>query len=159
MIKVIFVCLGNICRSPMAEAVFRHKVKEAGLSDRIHTDSAGTGDWHAGEQPHEGTQRILKQHHIDFNGIRARQLKVADFDSYDVMVAMDASNVRNMKQIAGRRKDLRIHMLLDYWPERGIQDVPDPYFTGNFEEVYEMVEQSCDRLLAWIQEHNDLLIS
>jgi protein-tyrosine phosphatase len=157
MIKVIFVCLGNICRSPMAEAVFRHKVKEAGLSDRVLIDSAGTGDWHAGEHPHEGTQRILKQHKIDYNGIRARQLKVSDFDSFDVMVAMDGSNVSNMKQIAGTRKDLHIHMLLDYWPERGIRDVPDPYYTGNFEEVYEMVEQGSDRLLVWIRERYDLL--
>jgi protein-tyrosine phosphatase len=156
MIKVIFVCLGNICRSPMAEAVFRHKVKEAGLSDQIYIDSAGTGDWHIGQQPHEGTRNILKQHHIDFEGIKARQLNAADFEGYDVIVAMDDSNVRNMQKIAGSRKDIHIHKLLDHWPERGIQDVPDPYFTGNFEEVYEMVDQSCNRLLAWIQEHHHL---
>jgi protein-tyrosine phosphatase len=152
MIKVLFVCLGNICRSPMAEAVFRHKVKEAGLADQILVDSAGTGDWHIGAKPHDGTCRILKHHFIDCEDIRARQLKSEDFDEFDVIVAMDGSNVRNMQQMAGARKDKRIHMLLDYWPERGLKDVPDPYFTGNFEEVFEMVDLSCDRLLAWIQE-------
>jgi protein-tyrosine phosphatase len=159
MIKVLFVCLGNICRSPMAEALLRHKVKEAGLEDLIQIDSAGTGNWHAGEPPHEGTRRILDQYQISHQSLKARQLKAADFAAFDVIIAMDDSNVRNMKQIAGPDNAVRIHKLLDFLPERGITDVPDPYFTGNFEEVYEMVDRSCDRLLAWLLEQKEKAVS
>jgi protein-tyrosine phosphatase len=150
MIRVLFVCLGNICRSPMAEAVFRHKVKATGLEAEITIDSAGTGDWHIGAKPHEGTRRILDQYQISYENMQARQIKAEDFDSFDVIVAMDASNVSNMQVIAGTGKVVTIHKLLDFFPEHGISDVPDPYFTGNFQEVYDMIDRSCDQLLAWM---------
>ncbi|NOU84789.1 low molecular weight phosphotyrosine protein phosphatase [Paenibacillus sp. LMG 31460] len=160
MIQVLFVCLGNICRSPMAEAVFRHQVKEAGLDAVIAIDSAGTGDWHIGHPPHQGTRDILDQYQIKHEGLKARQVRSDDFIQYTYIIAMDASNVTNLASFAPDfvegEKRATIHKLLDFAPDRSIKDVPDPYYTGNFQEVYEMVEESCERLLAFIIEKEKL---
>ncbi|MBD0380270.1 low molecular weight protein-tyrosine-phosphatase [Paenibacillus sedimenti] len=158
MIQVLFVCLGNICRSPMAEAVFRHKVKEAGLVGVITTDSAGTGDWHIGERPHQGTRRILDQYRIDHQGMTAKQVKSDDFEQFTYIIAMDESNVRNMRPFAPElpKQRAEIRKLLEFAPTRGISDVPDPWYTGNFQEVYDMVEESCENLLAYIRKANNL---
>ncbi len=147
MVKVLFVCLGNICRSPMAEAVFRHKVKQRGLDDQIEVDSAGTGHWHIGDPPHEGTRLILDQHQIDHQGIKARQVTPTDLNHYDWIIAMDEQNARDLKQIAPKGTEHKIKLLLDFLPASSSLNVPDPYFTGNFEEVYHMIDQSCDYLL------------
>lgn len=160
MIKVLFVCLGNICRSPMAEAVFRHQVMRKGLADKIAIDSAGTGDWHIGHPPHQGTRAILDQYQIDYNGLEARQVRAQDFIEFTYMIAMDESNVKNLAGFApaelnGNSK-ASIHKLLDFAPTRTNKDVPDPYYTGNFQEVYEMVEESCARLLTHIIERHEL---
>src|SRR5690606_10512989 len=96
MVRVVFVCLGNICRSPMAEAVFRHKVKQAGLDDWIAIDSAGTGDWHIGHPPHEGTRKLLDSKRIHWEGMKARQVKENDFHDFDYIIAMDQSNVNDL---------------------------------------------------------------
>src|SRR5690554_5601609 len=97
MIRVLFVCLGNICRSPMAEAVFRHYVEEAGLSHRIEVDSAGTGDWHIGNPPHQGTRNILRKQQISYDGIKARQVNGEDFTSFDYIIAMDEQNLQDLQ--------------------------------------------------------------
>lgn len=157
MIRVLFVCLGNICRSPMAEAVFRSQVQQAGLSDRIQIDSAGTANWHVSKPPHEGTRRILDEKNISYEGMTARQVKASDFQQFDYIIAMDESNVSDLNQLFGQETPkAKLYRLLEFGPEREVKDVPDPYYTGNFDEVYEMVETSCQHLLEWIREKERL---
>ncbi|WP_341357354.1 low molecular weight protein-tyrosine-phosphatase [Rossellomorea sp. y25] len=155
MVSVLFVCLGNICRSPMAEAIFRSKVKEGNLDGVIEVDSAGTGDWHVGKKPHEGTLAILRENNIKSDGLLARQFHGED-KKYDYIVAMDASNEQNMKKILDRDHHGKVFKLLDLVEESREKDVPDPYFTGNFHEVYDLVESGCSQLLDKIKKENHL---
>lgn len=154
-VRVLFVCLGNICRSPMAEAVFRHLVSEAGISERFAIDSAGTGNWHTGNPPHHGTRRILDQYGISYEGLKARQVAQDDFAQFDYIIAMDNQNERDLKALA-RQADARIVKLLDLVPESQLKEVPDPYYTGNFEEVYGLVQQGCRALLELIRREKAL---
>jgi protein-tyrosine phosphatase len=155
MIRVLFVCLGNICRSPMAEAVFRHMVAEAGLSDQIQVDSAGTGGWHAGERPHRGTLNVLDQHGISHEGLIARQVRREDFRDFDYIVAMDSDNLADLRRF-GTGRDGQVFRLLDLAQEMAEKDVPDPYYTGNFEHVYELIRLGCERLLEKIRQERGL---
>jgi len=152
MIRVLFVCLGNICRSPMAEAVFAHKVRAAGLGSTIIADSAGTGDWHIGHAPHMGTRHILEVNAIDYTH-QARLVTAADLQAFDYVLTMDDSNFANVKRLAqGRAK---VVPFLSYAPGSGVKEVPDPYLTGNFDDVYELVSKAAAGLLAAIRrEHN-----
>ena len=154
-IRVLFVCMGNICRSPMAEAVFRHQVAEAGLADRFVIDSAGTGGWHAGERPHRGTLAILDQHRIALGDQRARQLTPADFDTFTYLLAMDSENLNDMAAFH-REAHTRARLLLDYAPDLGTREVPDPYYSGGFEHVYRLVDAGCRGLLAQIRQREGL---
>ncbi|ASR47262.1 phosphotyrosine protein phosphatase [Paenibacillus kribbensis] len=151
MINVLFVCLGNICRSPMGEAVLRHKVQERGLSTQIQADSAGTGDWHIGNPPHKGTLKQLKLHGISEQGLKARQIEARDFEAFDYIVCMDDSNERNMRKLAGGA-DADILKFMDLLPKEQLREVPDPYFTGNFEETYRLMDAGCEALLDKIIE-------
>ena len=156
MIKVMFVCLGNICRSPMAEAIFKHQVKEAGLSDVIWVDSSGTSNYHQGEQPHPGTRRVLLDHGIRYTH-RSQQVHRHDLVEADYLVAMDRSNLRSLKRLdRGGVTDGKPSLLLDYAPDSGLVDVPDPYYEGNFERVYRLVEAGCAGLLAHIRKEHKL---
>ncbi|MCA1032604.1 low molecular weight phosphotyrosine protein phosphatase [Bacillus timonensis] len=156
MISVLFVCLGNICRSPMAEAVFKDLIAKQGLSDKIFIDSAGTGNWHAGKPPHEGTISILSEKQISVEGLKARQVEKADVQKFDYIIAMDVENLGNLRRLAGYDKAGYIGRLLDFVPESDIADVPDPYYTGNFEEVYDLVKKGCEGLLQTIRKENSL---
>lgn len=155
LIRVLFVCMGNICRSPMAEAVFRHQVTEAGLADRFYIDSAGTGAWHVGERPHSGTLAVLARHAIDPGPQRARQLTASDFTSFDYIVAMDHENLADMAAFH-RDAASRARLLLDFAPDLGTREVPDPYYSGGFEQVYQLIEAGCRGLLAHIREREGL---
>ncbi|MEO2202682.1 low molecular weight protein-tyrosine-phosphatase [Paenibacillus pabuli] len=155
MIHVLFVCLGNICRSPMAEAVLRHKIEERGLQHQIQVDSAGTGDWHIGKPPHEGTRNLLDSYQISYANMAARQFESADFDQFDYIVCMDDSNAANVRKITGGA-EADIIKFMDLLPNESLREVPDPYFTGNFEEVYRLVEAGCNVLLEQIQNDHSL---
>jgi protein-tyrosine phosphatase len=143
--------MGNICRSPMAEAVFRHQVAEAGLGDRFVVDSAGTGAWHVGEPPHRGTLAVLARHGVDAGPQRARQLTPEDFGRFDYILAMDEENLSEMRRFL-RGPHAHVGLLLDYAPELAEREVPDPYYSGGFDHVFHLVEAGCRGLLAHLRE-------
>ncbi|MCG6956053.1 MAG: low molecular weight phosphotyrosine protein phosphatase [Gemmatimonadetes bacterium] len=147
--SVLFVCLGNICRSPLAEGVFRHLVEERGLTDRFAIDSAGTGAWHVGQRPDRRSAQVAAAHGIKLTG-RGRQVRARDLERFDVVVAMDRENLRDLQELAGTSDGHgRLHLLREFDPEADQPDVPDPYFEGpsGFESVYRMVRRSCEHLL------------
>lgn len=147
-LSVLFVCLGNICRSPLAEGVFLHLVRDEGLSERFEVDSAGTGSWHIGERPDPRSVAVAASHGVVLPGC-ARQVRPDDFDRFDVIVAMDRENLRNLERMSPNGTRARLHLLREFDPEGGGDEVPDPYFGGDhgFENVYRMVHRSCARLL------------
>ncbi|MBX0330635.1 low molecular weight phosphotyrosine protein phosphatase [Oscillochloris sp. ZM17-4] len=154
-ISVLFVCMGNICRSPMAEAVFRHMVGEAGLTERISIDSAGTGAWHAGEPPHRGTLDVLRKNGVDAGDQRARQLAADDFRRFDYIAAMDDENLAAMRRFPPEAR-ARVRLLLDYAPGLAAREVPDPFYSGGFDEVYALVTAGCRGLLEAIRRDQGL---
>lgn len=150
VVRVLFVCLGNICRSPTAEAVMRHLVDEAELADRIEIDSAGTGDWHLGEPPDQRSQEVGRRRGMPLGG-HARQVDRADFEGFDYLVAMDAANRDSLLRLApddaGRS---RVHLLRDFDPASPPgSDVPDPYYGGpqGFDQVFDICVAGCGGLL------------
>lgn len=162
MIRVLFVCLGNICRSPMAEGVFRDVIARAGLQDKISVDSAGTGSWHVGERAHPGTLKVLEKHEIDYNG-RARQFARRDLRQFDYVLAMDYSNLANIQRLNTAEDDdeeiASITTFLHYANEAGTvheTEVPDPYYNGSFDYVYDLVSKGAEALLDHIRREHDL---
>lgn len=153
MIQVLFVCLGNICRSPMAEAVFRHKLQAKGLEGRVNVDSAGTGSWHTGKPPHEGTRHVLDREGISYAGMAARTFHGGDFKSFDYIVCMDQSNGSNVRQVDGG-EEAELMFFMDLLPHETLREVPDPYFTGNFDEVYRLIDAGCEELVRLIASEN-----
>ncbi len=159
MIGVCFVCLGNICRSPTAEAIFRKLVREAGLQEKIRIDSSGTGDWHIGHPRDQRSTLAGKRRGIELQGL-ARQIARADFDHFDYLITMDSRNQRDVLALApsdeARRK---VHLLRSFDPKHaGALDVPDPYYGGDegFERVVDICEAGCKGLLAHIRETHHL---
>jgi protein-tyrosine phosphatase len=150
MKKVLFVCLGNICRSPMAEAVMRDLVEKRGLTDKIKVDSAGTSNYHIGEPPHKGTKAKLLEYNISTSGMKARQLRSSDLPDYDYIICMDASNVKNTIEMLRAESDAKVFRFLDLTPHK--KDVPDPWYTGDFQETYDLCLEGCEALLAKIEQ-------
>ena len=155
MINVLFVCLGNICRSPMADGVFQNMVNEADLSGKIHVDSAGTAGYHVGETAHRGTLKTLKKHSIPYNG-RARQLHHQDFDKFDYILAMDESNLASIRSSLPSNSQATVRLFLDYADGVSTREVPDPYYNGRFDEVYDLVLAGSKGLLEAIRKDHNL---
>lgn len=146
MIKILFLCHGNICRSPMAEFVMKDMVKKEGLERMFHIESAATSAEEVGNPVYPPARRKLAEHGISCEGHSARQLRKADYDAFDMIIGMDSANVRNMRRICGRED--KISMLLDYTDMPG--SVADPWYTGDFEATWQDVERGCGGLLKSI---------
>jgi protein-tyrosine phosphatase len=154
--RILFVCLGNICRSPTAEGVMRALVAQAGLEDSIQIDSAGTGAWHVGSPPDERATEAANTRGVTLEG-SARQVKTTDFKDFDVLIAMDSANLRDLRALAhGDEERAKVRLLREFDPVSagsGDLDVPDPYYgTGDgFAKVFDLVQAACEGLLAQIQ--------
>lgn len=150
--RVLFVCMGNICRSPTAEGVFKHLVAQQGLAERIGTDSAGTHDYHIGEPPDTRSQAAAKRRGYDLSALRARQVAPDDFSVFDYVLAMDEVNLAALRRLCPEQYRDRVKLFLEFAPEAGRRDVPDPYYGGaqGFEEVLDLVELAAQGLLKHI---------
>ena len=151
-ISVMFVCLGNICRSPMAEAIFRKMVADRGLVERFNIASSGTGHWHLGEPPHIGTRLILSENKIEVGNKRSQLLKKEDFQTFEYVIAMAKENVEDIQHIYKQK----VKRILEFAPKGYTLDVPDPYYENNFEEVYKLVTAGCKGLLDYIIEQEGI---
>lgn len=149
-IRVLFVCMGNICRSPVAEAVFRHQVREAGLEDRFEIDSAGTSGYHDGDPPDLRSTETARRRGIELTG-RSRRVLPDDLRRFDYVIAMDADNERELRRVlAGSGGAARVHRLREWDPQPDHGDVPDPYYGGGrgFDDVHDIVERASAAFLA-----------
>lgn len=144
MKKIMFVCLGNYCRSPMAEMIFRDMVRKAGLEDDFEIASAATSNEELGNPPHRGAQAELRKHGISCGNKRAVRLKVSDYDHYDLFLGMDRNNIRNMKALFGGDPEQKVHLLKE-WTDGG--EVVDPWWTDDFEATYRDIAPACAALL------------
>jgi len=153
-VKVLFVCMGNICRSPTAEAVFKHYVGEAQLSQHIASDSAGTHDYHIGEPPDKRAQQTAHGRGYDMSRLRARQVSKSDFVEFDYVLAMDEHNLHLLKAECPPEHTHKILLFMEFSASGGRRNVPDPYYGGpqGFEHVLDMVEDAAQGLLRHIQE-------
>ena len=146
--SVLFVCLGNICRSPLAEGIFRHLVEAGDGTYRI--DSAGTGGWHVGEPPHPGSRAVALQRGVDLTGQVSRKVSPEELNQWDWIIAMDGSNRDNLLRM-GADPD-RVKMMLSFAGQEAPDDVPDPYYEGGFGRVYDLVYEGCSGLLEWLEQ-------
>lgn len=153
MVKVLFVCLGNICRSPTAEGVFRKLVQEQNLAREIEIDSAGTHAYHVGEPPDERAQAAALRRGIDISGLRGRRAEAEDMRTFDYVLAMDQENFENLRAICPTGLEPKIRLFLEFAPNRPEEEVPDPYFggAGGFDRVLDMIEEAALGLLEDIR--------
>lgn len=151
MIKVLFICHGNICRSTMAEYVMKYLIIQEGLSDEFYIDSAATSREEIGNGVHRGTRDKLKEVGVPCGNHRARQMTIRDYEEFDYIIGMDTWNIRNIMHIIGTDAKRKVSMLLDY-TDRGGMDIADPWYTGNFDKTYEDVLEGCSGLLKFLRE-------
>ncbi len=155
MVKVLFVCLGNICRSPLAEGVMKSVVEREGEADLFAIDSAGTGGWHVGEPPDARMIRTAESHGVDISHLKARTFSEADFNQFDIILAMDSDNLHTIERLRSS-STTPVQLFRSYDPESGSgdRDVPDPYYGGadGFENVYQIVARTCDQLFQTLRE-------
>ena len=149
MTRILFVCLGNICRSPMAEYVMRDLVRRAGLEDQVQVASAATSREELGNPVYPPARRKLAEHGIACEGHAARQMTAADYDRFDLLIGMDQNNLRNMNRICGGDPQHKLRMLMDYTDRPG--EVADPWYTGDFERTWQDVLAGCQGLLAQLE--------
>ena len=161
-VSVLFVCLGNICRSPTAHGVFQNLVNKAGLADAIYIDSCGTGDWHIGHAPDERATQKAAQYGYDLSSLRARQLCANDFSQFNVLLAMDKANLRDMRALSPTSFQGKLELFLSYdraadKSAAAVDEVPDPYYGGEqgFDEVVQLTERAARGLLEeLVREYN-----
>lgn len=153
MINVLFVCMGNICRSPMAEGIFRREIAKAGLLEKVRIDSAGTHSYHVGSKPDHRAQNAILKRGVNIGNLRGRQVADADFEKFDYILAMDTANLNNLKRRAPARLRGKLKLLLSYSRKYPNLDVPDPYYGGltGFDENLDMIEDAVQGLIKEIQ--------
>lgn len=154
MVKILFVCMGNICRSPTAHGVFRSLVAREGLAQQVHIDSAGTHAYHVGNSPDRRAQETAARRGIDLSDLQARHVEPEDFDAFDYVVAMDQDNYMSLSEICPDEHVNKIHMFMDFAPQMRTREVPDPYYGGGagFERVFDLVEAAAEGLLEEIRQ-------
>ncbi len=155
-VKVLFVCMGNICRSPLAHGLFEHRVQQAGLSKRITIDSAGTHAYHVGNLPDPRSQQTAENHGIDLSSQRARQVKASDFEQFDYVVAMDRDNYSTLSSQCPDEHRHKLKLFMEFAPQLSETEVPDPYYGGEsgFEMVYQLIDAAANGLMADIEMHH-----
>ena len=149
-VRILFVCMGNICRSPLAEGVLRHLAREAGMLDRLEIASSGTGGWHVGQKPDRRMAQTAQNHGVDLDGQYAQQFEFGDLSYYDYIFAMDSDNLAHIKHLDAQNKYAsKLALFRSHDPEPGDMQVPDPYYGGpqGFDSVYDIVERTCRRIL------------
>ncbi len=154
MIKVLFVCTGNICRSPTAEGLFRHMLEINGLTETIAADSAGTHGYHVGEPPDARSIKAAAARGIDIGAQRARRVRPEDFNAFDMILAMDRGHLAHLKALQPPSTRAEVNLFLDFHPSNKLKDVPDPYYGGEngFEEVLDLAEAACTELIAALRQ-------
>jgi protein-tyrosine phosphatase len=155
--RLLFACLGNICRSPMAQGVFRRVADEAGLLHMFDLDSAGMGDWHKGQAPDHRAQKAVLARGVDISGQSARKVELEDFEEFDLILAMDGSNIADLEDIAPHGARHKIRRFLDFAPHVLEQDVPDPYYGGEagFDHALDLIEAAAKGLLFELAQKHD----
>lgn len=152
MLSLCFICLGNICRSPMAEAIMRQKIKENGWEEKLTVASRGTDDWDEGKPPYPSTRQVLDHHHIPYDGIVATMLKPEDKDNYDLFIVMEKSNQDEVEAVIGKNNKTR--RLLSYTESDG--DIVDPWYTGNFNRSYAEITRGIEGLIQTLKKEGRL---
>lgn len=152
---VLFVCLGNICRSPLAQGILEYHLQRQNLAGLFSVDSCGTGAWHVGKPAHAGSINIARAHGIDITPQRARQLQPSDLESFDWIIAMDEENFSILNGMKNRHTTARIHLMREFDSTGSPLAVPDPYYTGNFDEVFRILDRCCAKLVAALCQHQE----